>query len=83
MNIPNSVTSIGSGSFRGCSSLTSVNIPDSVTSIGWGAFESCISLADVVWPGQITGLGANILDGTAYYNNADNWEGNILYVGPY
>ena len=36
-----------------------------------------------MWPGQITDLGDNVLDGTAYYNNADNWEDNILYVGPY
>ena len=83
MVISNSVASIEDFTFENCSSLTGVSIPDSVTSIGWGAFSNCTALADVVWPGQITDLGDNVLDGTAYYNNADNWEDNILYVGPY
>jgi hypothetical protein len=42
--IPDSVTSIGSSAFRGCSSLTSITIPDSVTSIGEYAFYGCSSL---------------------------------------
>ena len=40
--IPNSVTTIGSSAFYGCSSLTIVEIPDSVTSIGASAFYDCI-----------------------------------------
>lgn len=39
VTIPNSVTSIKSSAFEGCSSLTSVTIPDSVTSIGEAAFN--------------------------------------------
>ena len=36
--IPNSVTSIGDGAFRGCSGLTELTLPNSVKSIGDGAF---------------------------------------------
>ncbi len=42
--IPDSVTSIGSHAFRGCSNLTEISIPDSVTSIGSYAFRYCHNL---------------------------------------
>ena len=40
--IPESVTSIGSSAFFGCTGLTSITIPESVTNIGKHAFEGCI-----------------------------------------
>ena len=46
--IPNSVTSIGSSAFSGCSALTSITIPESVTSIGESAFENCSGLTYVM-----------------------------------
>ena len=45
--IPNSVTSIGSYAFYGCSGLASVTIPNSVTSIGSSAFMNCTGLTSV------------------------------------
>ena len=45
--IPNSVTSIRSRAFSGCSGLTSVTIPNSVTSIRSWAFSGCSGLTSI------------------------------------
>ena len=42
--IPETVTSIGSYAFYGCTGLTSVTIPESVTSISTCAFSGCTGL---------------------------------------
>lgn len=55
--IPSSVTSIESGAFQCCSSLTSVTIPSSVTNIGEGAFCRCSSLTYVIIPSSVTNIG--------------------------
>ena len=56
VTIPNSVTSIGTRAFYGCSYLTSVTIPNSVTTIGIGAFEDCSSLTSVAIPNSVTSI---------------------------
>ena len=58
ITIPNSVTSIGSYAFSGCSSLTSITIPNSVTSIGGGAFYGCRSLTSVTMSNSVTSIGS-------------------------
>ncbi len=55
--IPNSVTSIGSSAFYGCSGLISINIPNSVTSIGSSAFYYCSGLTSVSIPYSVTSIG--------------------------
>lgn len=54
VNIPNTITSIGSDVFYNCSALSSVSIPNSVTSIGDAAFCGCSSLASITIPSGIT-----------------------------
>lgn len=55
--IPNSVTSIGTYAFCGCSGLTSVTIPNSVTSISDWAFANCIDLNSIDIPNSVTFIG--------------------------
>jgi len=60
--IGNSVTSIGSFAFLGCSELTSITIPNSVTSIGSSAFHGCFELTSITIPDSVTSIG-----GSAFY----------------
>lgn len=60
---PDTVTSIGDGAFRGCSSLTNVTILNSVTSIGDYVFESCENLISVTISESVTSIGRNAFYG--------------------
>lgn len=48
IEIPKTVTTIGSGAFNGCNGITSVSIPNSVASVGSQSFYNCTSLATIV-----------------------------------
>ena len=56
--IPNGVTSIGSGAFRGCGNLTSVTISAGVKTIGDSAFYGCSGLTEVTIPEGVTEIGS-------------------------
>lgn len=57
INIPASVTDIGSEAFRNCSGLNSVDIGNGVKHIGIYAFNSCTALTDLVIGENVTEIG--------------------------
>lgn len=60
--IPDSVTTIGRGTFGDCTELTSIKIPNSVTLIEEGVFEGCTGLTSVKISDSVTSIG-----GLAFY----------------
>ncbi len=81
VTIGDSVTSIGGRAFYNCTSLTSVTIGNGVTSIGDYAFYGCTSLTSLTIGNSVTSIGIYAFDNTAYYNDANNWEDHVLYIG--
>lgn len=79
--IPDGATYLGG--FRGFSSLTNISIPDSITTIGSFAFYDCISLENITLPDNIEYISDNAFENTAFFNNPDNWEDNVLYMNKY
>lgn len=59
--IPDSVKTISSCIFYGCSGLTSIVIPDTVTSIEYSAFYGCSGLTSITIPDSVT-----TIDGYAF-----------------
>lgn len=57
VNIPNSITSIGTGAFEYCRVLISLNIPNSIININSRAFCGCSSLASVSIPNSVISIG--------------------------
>ena len=78
--IPNSVTTIGDGTFNYCTGLTSINIPNSVTSIGSSAFMDCTALTSIEIPNSVTSIGNYAFSGctgltslTFHCKSIGNW----------
>ena len=77
--IENGVTSIG-GSLFDSANIASIFIPDSVTRIESRAFVSCHYLSSIIIEGSLE-IGSSAFSDTAYFNNSDNWQNKVLYIG--
>ena len=55
--LPDTMTSIADGAFRGWTGLVGITIPNSVTSIGDYAFDGCVRLTSVTIPDSVTSIG--------------------------
>ena len=81
VTIPDTVTIIGNLAFYRCTSLKEIHLPDSVTQINSSAFGECTSLEEITISDKTTHIDSLAFQGTAYYNNTDNWKNGVLYIG--
>jgi len=79
--LPDGVKEIADNAFRGNSFLTSVVIPDSTERIGIFAFLNCTSLENITMGSGVKGIENSAFMSTAYFDNEDNWENGVLYIG--
>ena len=63
IDLPDNLTTIGSGAFGGCYGMTSIDLPDNLTTIGSSAFYGCSSLTAIDFPDSVTTIGAGAFSG--------------------
>ena len=63
IELDNTITSIQSNSFAGCSSLKQITIPSSITSVGDNIFSGCSSLKQIIIPSSVISLGKSAFEG--------------------
>lgn len=78
VDIPDTVTYIGSYAFRKCSKLTTVIIGKGVLKIESGAFYGCSNLTDLVNNCSITDINKNVFSGCSKLLKNDN---GVVYAG--
>ncbi len=75
------VASIDAYAFFDLKDIESITIPNGVTNIGPYAFYGCKNINGIIIPDSVEYIGENAFYNTAYYNNAQNWENDVLYIG--
>ncbi|MBR5536099.1 MAG: leucine-rich repeat protein [Clostridia bacterium] len=69
--------------FTNAKELEAVTLGDGIVYIFSKAFEGCSKLNSITIKGDLKELPHDAFTDTAYYRNADNWEGGVLYVDGY
>lgn len=65
------------------SSINSLIVENGVKSLSWCAFYWCQNLINIALPENLEHIGSKAFEGTAYYNNSENWDSGVFYVDEY
>ncbi|MGM9946705.1 leucine-rich repeat domain-containing protein [Floccifex sp.] len=75
----NSVTTIGTSAFSGCSSLSNVTIENGIKSIGLCAFLNCEQLTNIIIPASVTLIDDTAFNGCTSLKNIEVEDFNEVY----
>ncbi len=81
--MPDSIEKIESRAFAECSKLEEVTFSNSLKEIDVYAFYNCSKLNAFNLPNTIERINYDAFRKTGYYDNENNWENDILYIGKY
>ena len=78
------VKSLGgdTGLFAHPDKVKKVLIPSGVENIS-GEFSGCENLSEIVLPDTLSSIAPCVFCDTEYYQNDENWENGVLYIGNY
>ena len=62
IELPKTLTTVGSRAFYGCTALRGLQLPDGVGVVGENAFSGCTALEALTFPGSITKIAPNAMD---------------------
>ena len=79
VTLSSQLVTIGEKAFKDCKKLKTVKFFDSLEYIGDSSFENCTSLEKIELPVKDIRMNSSVFYNTGYYNNPDNWRGDVLY----
>lgn len=80
--IPDNVTHIGDGAFRGGENLTKITIHNNVKFIGISTFAGCYNLSEIIIPNSVTSIGEGAFS-SCFNLTSVVIPNSITYIGDY
>lgn len=80
VRLPETVTSINTMAFNGCTALSFINLPNSLTTIGASAFRNCSGLTSVSIPSGVTRINDNAFSRCSGLTSVSIPSG-VTYIG--
>ena len=75
------VTGISGDSYKNNDDVTKLVVPENITRLGEGAYIGCSNLEQIKLHDRIQVIGESAFERTAYYDDKDNWDEGVLYIG--